>query len=70
MPGWLSTFRRIVIGWYQAAQHHAATIRRLQKPPLWLALVVVLVDFALVGIWFRHCRDLSIGAWTVSEYMP
>src|SRR5678815_2172976 len=54
-------------GWHRASLRHAVTIRRSRTLPLWLALIAITFDFCAVAVWYRYSRELSIGAWTVSD---
>jgi membrane protease YdiL (CAAX protease family) len=57
----------MIWGWHRAALHHAGIIRQSRTLPWWLALIAVMLDFGLVAVWFHFSRELSIGAWAVSD---
>jgi len=67
MRRWLLNNWRNLCVWHRGSLRHSNTIRRSRTLPLWLALIAVTLDFCLVAVWFRYSRELSIGAWTVSD---
>ena len=64
---WANTVRLILSGWYRAALHHAALIKKRQTLPLWVPLLLVLVDFGLVAAWYHLSREFPVAAWAISD---
>jgi membrane protease YdiL (CAAX protease family) len=47
-------------GWLQAARTNAEAARRTRMLPIRLAVGMVLLDFCLIGLWFRYTREMSV----------
>jgi membrane protease YdiL (CAAX protease family) len=69
MQEWLINVWRILSGWLQAALNNADAVRRSRMLPAWLAATGVLIDFVLMGLWFRYTDQSWGGRWVVSSAM-
>lgn len=50
----------VLRNWLRAADIHQAALKRAPMLPAWLAVVVVLLDFGLIGLWFRYTRQMPM----------
>lgn len=67
MRQWLSNLWQILSLWHRLALSHAVALKQSRTLPVWFALMVLLTDFVLVGIWVRCTGNLPIGDWAVWE---
>ena len=56
----------ILSDWLQAARTNAEATKRARMLPAWLAVGVVLLDFCLIGLWFRCTHEMSIVGWAIA----
>jgi membrane protease YdiL (CAAX protease family) len=51
--------------WHRSALKNAVGLKESRTFPMWLPLLVVVVDFVLVGVWVRCTGKLPVGQWAV-----
>jgi membrane protease YdiL (CAAX protease family) len=69
VPQWLTNLWRISCIWHRSALGNAVALRKSRTLPVRLALLVLLTDFVLVGVWVRCTGNLPIGEWAVWDVM-
>jgi membrane protease YdiL (CAAX protease family) len=67
MTWWFLNVRQNLSDWHRSTLEHAGAIRRSRTLPLWIVLGAATLDFCLVAVWFRCTRELTIGAWAISD---